>query len=522
MVNFDQPTGSAASSEPGMLERYSRLLKKYGVLASGYWPGERRSSVGSNSSSRSSSEIRKSSKRDTQRSMGPIGLDGETVLTDAQYQAFQEAFELFDKNGGGTIDAAELQKTLDDCGIYVNGDDLVEIMLSLDHDGNGEVDFDEFLNLMTNTDVFLEVLNKDTDHSEAKREARKRVVLFDALTEFLKKQALKGANEIIGYYSKKYKTVHHYGTGMKGAHVVGHYADVARLVGLTENELYTQLKELKQHTNLNNGDLSSPYAQSFHLGLLKSIEEDRRRKPPVKPVGLGGPKLRNKSKLPPIHKQRNTTQRFSDVEGGPRVTLRVVGLDRMSQKVHPENRKTFRLNSEVINSELAKRSQVSQLRERRKSLGAVLANHNVDLPIPHRPGWYEPNHQHIKVVDLDIRIVPGWSKVPISEVAELKQITRYAQNSYFTNVACEKLASNLQFYRCLNTRKPPSKDLYNTIKGCMVSYSSATTDDTVGRVGPIALNRVFATDDSKSWRRKSDNIKSKRSQFIKQMSGTHL
>ena len=52
---------------------------------------------------------------------------------------------------------------------------LVEIMLSLDHDGNGEVDFDEFLNLMTNTDVFLEVLNTDSnDDTEAKREARKR------------------------------------------------------------------------------------------------------------------------------------------------------------------------------------------------------------------------------------------------------------------------------------------------------------------------------------------------------------
>ena len=48
-------------------------------------------------------------------------------------------------------------------------------MLSLDHDGNGEVDFDEFLNLMTNTDVFLEVLNTDhDDDTEAKREARKR------------------------------------------------------------------------------------------------------------------------------------------------------------------------------------------------------------------------------------------------------------------------------------------------------------------------------------------------------------
>ena len=54
----------------------------------------------------------------------PLTENEEMILTDAQYQAFQEAFELFDKNGGGTIDAAELQKTLDDCGIYVNGDDL--------------------------------------------------------------------------------------------------------------------------------------------------------------------------------------------------------------------------------------------------------------------------------------------------------------------------------------------------------------------------------------------------------------
>ena len=35
---------------------------------------------------------------------------------------------------------------------------------------------------------------------------------------------------------------------------------------------------------LDKQELNSPYAKSFHLGLLKSIEEDRRRKPPVKPV----------------------------------------------------------------------------------------------------------------------------------------------------------------------------------------------------------------------------------------------
>ena len=91
------------------------------------------------------------------------------------------------------------------------------------------------------------------------------VVLFDALTEFLKKQALKGANEIIGYYSKKYKTVHHHSTGQKGAHVVGHYADVARLVGLTENELYTQLKELKRHANLSKLNINGAREQLLIL-----------------------------------------------------------------------------------------------------------------------------------------------------------------------------------------------------------------------------------------------------------------
>ena len=33
----------------------------------------------------------------------------DICLTDEQIHAFQEAFELFDKNGGGTIDAYELQ-----------------------------------------------------------------------------------------------------------------------------------------------------------------------------------------------------------------------------------------------------------------------------------------------------------------------------------------------------------------------------------------------------------------------------
>ena len=68
-----------------------------------------------------------------------------------------------------------MQKTLTDCGICVNGDDLAEIMLTLDHDGNGEVDFDEFLNLMTNTDIFIQAvgITDDVNHNEEMKKRRK-------------------------------------------------------------------------------------------------------------------------------------------------------------------------------------------------------------------------------------------------------------------------------------------------------------------------------------------------------------
>ena len=78
--------------------------------------------------------------------------------------------------------------------------------MTIDHDGNGEVDFEEFLSLMTNTDIFIQAVEGDQTEAEVEH-YRKRIVLFDALTQFLRKQALKGANEIINYYSRKYRKI---------------------------------------------------------------------------------------------------------------------------------------------------------------------------------------------------------------------------------------------------------------------------------------------------------------------------
>ena len=163
------------------------------------------------------------------------------ALTNEQIQAFKEAFDLFDNNGGGTIDSAELKETLDSVGIEIDQEDIEDVMMKLDEDGNGEIDFEEFLNLMTNTEMFLEAFarKKNHDGNDANEHGYRDHLLFDALTEFMKKSALKAADEIVGYYAKKYKKVVKTYNMNKGAHVVGHYADGARLIGLTEKQIYS-------------------------------------------------------------------------------------------------------------------------------------------------------------------------------------------------------------------------------------------------------------------------------------------
>lgn len=51
------------------------------------------------------------------------------------FLAFKEAFDIFDKNGGGTIDALELKKTLESVGIILEEEEIHDVMMRLDKDG---------------------------------------------------------------------------------------------------------------------------------------------------------------------------------------------------------------------------------------------------------------------------------------------------------------------------------------------------------------------------------------------------
>ena len=55
------------------------------------------------------------------------------------YPAFREVFDLFDVNGGGTIDAHELHSALKSVDIHLSSEEIEDVLCVMDEDGNSVV-----------------------------------------------------------------------------------------------------------------------------------------------------------------------------------------------------------------------------------------------------------------------------------------------------------------------------------------------------------------------------------------------
>jgi len=90
-------------------------------------------------------------------------------LNDEQVAEFKEAFSLFDRDGDGKITSKELGVVMRSLGANPTEAELKEMIKEIDIDGNGTIDFPEFLTMMA----------RKLQDSEGEEEIREAFKVFD-------------------------------------------------------------------------------------------------------------------------------------------------------------------------------------------------------------------------------------------------------------------------------------------------------------------------------------------------------
>merc|ERR1711959_620383 len=85
------------------------------------------------------------------------------ALSEEQVEDVREAFELFDIDHSGAIDVRELKAAIRALGMDVSAEELKKMVGDVDKDGNGTIEFPEFLSMMT-----AKMSNTATDEEIAK------------------------------------------------------------------------------------------------------------------------------------------------------------------------------------------------------------------------------------------------------------------------------------------------------------------------------------------------------------------
>ncbi|XP_015171352.1 PREDICTED: neo-calmodulin-like isoform X6 [Polistes dominula] len=96
-------------------------------------------------------------------------LSSEYGLTEDQVAEFKEAFMLFDKDEDGTITMAELGVVMRSLGQRPSDTELRDMVNQVDQDGNGTIEFNEFLQMMS----------KKMKGADGKDELREAFRVFD-------------------------------------------------------------------------------------------------------------------------------------------------------------------------------------------------------------------------------------------------------------------------------------------------------------------------------------------------------
>lgn len=88
----------------------------------------------------------------------PKKLTPKLELNQQQIQELRQAFDLFDTDSTGTIDVREIKVVMRAMGFELKKEELMKMINEVDPEGTGKMNFNDFLNLMTQ-----KMFGKDSD-----------------------------------------------------------------------------------------------------------------------------------------------------------------------------------------------------------------------------------------------------------------------------------------------------------------------------------------------------------------------
>ena len=110
-------------------------------------------------------------------------------LSKDEVEELRQAFDLFDTDGNGTIDPKELRAAMQSLGFEAKNQTIYQIIQDIDKEKTGEINFDQFLELMT----------RRLAGSDTKEDIQKIFELFDDdKTGYISLQNLKRVAQDLG------------------------------------------------------------------------------------------------------------------------------------------------------------------------------------------------------------------------------------------------------------------------------------------------------------------------------------
>nr|XP_020853293.1 spermatogenesis-associated protein 32 [Phascolarctos cinereus] len=225
-------------------------------------------------------------RRDLSSLFAPVDIPAEYEhpLTSRQVAAFQDVFQLFKPGSQGKLDMRSMKGALRTVGIQLSPQEVCEALRRADLDGDGAVDFEDFLGILTDNHRFAQCMGR-MRNSRINDPHGLETLFFEMMSKFVGQGALspKSVAEVVSYYTDKQRVLrmsawwkglnHKHNRSYRSRSHTGlsFFCQATRLAGLNNRQLARSLH------NLRDLNVQGPYSQVPNLPSRAQSTERRNR-----------------------------------------------------------------------------------------------------------------------------------------------------------------------------------------------------------------------------------------------------